>query len=81
MANQEHRCGSSKDVPLERDADDLALPGEALEDDDNLRLEVNIDREIWNRWLGWSPCFWIGVLRTRMKSRRIRSDALLSRVQ
>ena len=54
MANQQHRRGSSKDGPVGEnlDQDDLALPGEALEDDENLRLEVNIDREIWNRWLG-----------------------------
>ncbi|CAE7231020.1 unnamed protein product [Symbiodinium sp. CCMP2592] len=36
-------------MPVEHDADDLALPGEALEDDENLRLEINIDRETWNR--------------------------------
>ena len=51
MANQQHRPGSSKDAPVDHDKDDLALPGEALDDDENLRLEVNIDREIWNRWL------------------------------
>ena len=55
MANKEHRCGSSKDAPREPDADDLALPGEEMENDENLRLEVNIDREAWNRWLVWSP--------------------------
>ncbi|OLQ09735.1 hypothetical protein AK812_SmicGene6632 [Symbiodinium microadriaticum] len=49
MANKEHRCGSSKDAPREPDADDLALPGEEMENDENLRLEVNIDREAWNR--------------------------------
>ena len=33
------------------DEDDLAVPGEQLEDDDNLRLEINLDRELWNRIL------------------------------
>ena len=56
MANEQHRSGSSKDAPVQSDLDrdDLALPGEALEDDENLRLEVNIDWEVWNRWLGQS---------------------------
>ena len=33
------------------DQDDLALPGETLDEDEQLRMEVNVDRELWNRYL------------------------------
>ena len=60
MANKQRHRGSSKDAPGDSDhGDDLALPGEALEDDENLRLEVNIDREIWNRCLVVRCDFWL----------------------
>ena len=36
---------------LEDADDDLACPGELLEDDEQLRLEVNIDREMFTRYL------------------------------
>ena len=44
-----------QDSGLDREAndtaDDLAMPGEVLEQDDELRQEINIDREMWNRQL------------------------------
>lgn len=52
MAKKQARSGSSKDTPADSDgSDDLAVPGESLQDDEDLRLEVNIDREMWNRCL------------------------------
>ena len=32
--------------------EDLALPGEQMQDDDQLRMEINIDKELWNRYHG-----------------------------
>ena len=56
MAQKQARRGSSKDGPGDSD-DDLPLPGETMQDDEDLRLEVNIDREMWNRWLVFAVGF------------------------
>ena len=29
--------------------EDLALPGETLDEDEQLRLEINLDRSLWNQ--------------------------------
>ena len=35
----------------DNDQDDLALPGETLDEDEQLRLEINVDRALWDRLL------------------------------
>ena len=48
MANRPRSKG--KLVSENADDDDLACPGELLEEDEQLRLEVNIDREMFTRY-------------------------------
>ena len=47
MPNRPRSRGQLENV----DDDDLACPGEILEEDEQLRLEVNIDREMFTRYL------------------------------
>ena len=50
MPNKKHgECAISK--RLDDDNDDLALPGETLDGDEQLRMEINLDRAMWNKCL------------------------------
>ena len=54
LANKSRgECKISKalDQDDDIDSDDLALPGETIDADEDLRLEINLDKELWNRLL------------------------------
>ena len=52
MANQKHDSSAitkALDNSKEEDGDDLAIPGETIEQDHQLRLWTNMDRTLWNQ--------------------------------
>ena len=54
LANKSRgECKISKalDQDDDNDPDDLAIPGETIDADEDLRLEINLDKQLWNRLL------------------------------